>query len=119
VRSSAALSGVAILALSALPCGCLKSPRRAAPAHDTMPARDVNAVLKDHDKELMAIPGVVGVYVGRLGDRKTTCLKVMVVRKSAELERRLPRSLEGYPVVVEESGVIRPLDGKENPPRPS
>src|SRR6266481_6200067 len=41
------------------------------------PLRDINAVLADHDKELMAISGVVGVYVGQLGDRKTPCLKVM------------------------------------------
>ena len=29
-----------------------------------MPERDINAVLRAHDQELMAIPGVVGMYVG-------------------------------------------------------
>jgi hypothetical protein len=75
--------------------------------------RDINAVLKDHDKELLAIPGVTGVYVGRVDDRKKTlCLKVMVVRRTPEISRRIPRSIEGHRVVIEESGVIRPLSGK-------
>ena len=69
--------------------------------------RDINAVLADHQKELMTIPEVVGVYVGVLADGKTPCLKVMLAR---ELNRRLiPRELEGYPVVAEVTGEIRPL----------
>ncbi len=71
--------------------------------------KDINAVIKDHDKELLAIPGVVGVYVGLLPDDKTPCLKVMVVEETEDLRRMIPKSIEGYPVVIEESGVIRPL----------
>jgi hypothetical protein len=57
----------------------------------------------------LANPGVVGVYEGLLEDNKTPCLKVMVARKAPELEKRIPKSLEGYPVVIEETGTIRPL----------
>ena len=78
---------------------------------ESMTRRDINAVLKDHDKELLAIPGVVGVYVGLLPDDKTPCLKVMVVKETEDLKRRIPKSIEGYPVLIEESGVIRPLRG--------
>jgi len=74
------------------------------------PLRDINAVLADHDKELLAIPGVVGVYVGLLSDEKTPCLKVMLARKDVRLKRRIPRTLEGHPVVTEVTGVIRPLN---------
>ena len=80
-----------------------------------MSQRDINDVLRAHDQELMAIESVVGVYVGLLEDGKTSCLKVMVVRKTPELERRIPRSLEGYPVVVEETGAIRPLPDSRPP----
>ena len=76
---------------------------------ESMTQKDINAVLKDHDKELLAIPGVVGVYVGLLPDEKTPCLKVMVVEETQELKERIPKALEGYPVLIEESGVIRPL----------
>jgi hypothetical protein len=71
--------------------------------------RDINAVLADHDKELLAIPGVTGVYVGLLKDNKTPCLKVMLTRNDSGLERRIPRVLEGHPVVTEVTGEIRPL----------
>jgi hypothetical protein len=71
--------------------------------------RDINDVLRAHDKELLAIPGVVGVYVGALADEKTPCLKVMLARKSDEIERAIPKTLEGYPVVTEVTGEIKPL----------
>jgi len=74
------------------------------------PKRDINAVLAAHDKELLAIPDVVGVYVGTLEDRRTPCLKVMLARKTAKSERAIPRTIEGYPVVVEVTGEIRALD---------
>ena len=67
-------------------------------------SRDINAVLRAHDRELLAINGVVGVYVGALDDGKTPCLKVMVVSKTAELERAIPKTLEGYPIVIEVTG---------------
>ena len=78
-----------------------------------MPVRNINDVLRDHDRELMAIPGVVGVYVGLMPDGKTSCLKVMAARKTPELDRKVPKSLEGYPVLVEETGIIRPMPAKK------
>jgi hypothetical protein len=80
-----------------------------AQTNSPSPKRDINAVLADHDKQLMATPNVVGVYVGMLENGKTPCLKVMLARKSPETERAIPRLLEGYPVVVEVTGEIRPL----------
>lgn len=70
------------------------------------PLRDIDAVLADHDRELLAIPGVVGVYVGVL-DGQTPCLKVMLARADADLAGRLPSTLEGYPVRSEVTGEIR------------
>jgi hypothetical protein len=74
------------------------------------PRRDINAVLAAHDKELLAIPDVVGVYVGTMEDCRTPCLKIMLARKNPETERKIPRSIEGYPVVFEVTGEIRALD---------
>ncbi len=73
------------------------------------PQRDINAVLAAHDKELLALPDVVGVYVGVLEDGRTPCLKVMLARKTPKFVRAVPRSIEGYPVVLEVTGEIRPL----------
>jgi hypothetical protein len=90
----------------ALAAGC---PKIMAQDNSPSPKRDINAVLRAHDKELLAIPGVVGVYVAVLEDGKTPCLKVMLARKTPEIERAVPKSIEGYPVVLEVTGEIRPL----------
>jgi hypothetical protein len=74
--------------------------------------RDINDVLRAHDQGLLAIKGVVGVYVGLLDDGKTPCLKVMVAAKSAEIERSIPNNIEGFLVIVEVTGEIKPLENK-------
>lgn len=89
-----------------------QSPAEKAGRKESMPRNDINEVLRKHDQSLMTIPGVTGIYVGLLPDDKTPCLKVMVVRITEELKKQIPQSLEGYPVIIEESGVIRPLTVK-------
>src|SRR2546423_14893145 len=78
-------------------------------AESPSPRRDINAVLAAHDRQLLDLPAVVGVYVGVLADGKTPCLKVMLARPTPKTERKIPREIEGYPVVTEISGEIRPL----------
>jgi hypothetical protein len=78
-------------------------------AESPSPRRDINVVLAAHDRQLLDLPAVVGVYVGVLADGKTPCLKVMLARPTPETERKIPREIEGYPVVTEISGEIRPL----------
>ncbi len=73
------------------------------------PRRDINAVLADHDRQLLAIPGVVGVYVGLMNDQETPCLKVMLARDDPHLRRDIPQVIEGYPVILEVTGEIKPL----------
>jgi hypothetical protein len=101
-----------VILLSIACSAAIRSPVNPTGQQESMTRKDINAVLKDHDKELLAIPGVVGVYVGLLPDEKTPCLKVMVVNETEDLTRRIPKSIEGYPVLIEESGVIRPLKGR-------
>ena len=84
--------------------GCQKNM-----SHPPTIKRDINAVLAANDKRLLAIHDVVGVYVGLLEDGRTPCLKVMLARKTPENERAIPHTLEGYPVVTEVTGEIRPF----------
>ena len=69
---------------------------------------NIDDVIKKHADSLMAIPGVVGLYHG-LDEKGSSCLKVMVIKVDAEVERRIPKMLEGYAVVIEETGEIRPM----------
>ena len=106
-------AALGLLGALALLCGCYPRARQVHAQSPNMPLRDIDAVLRAHDKELLAIPGVVGVYVGLLPDQTTPCLKVMVVKKTKDLEQAIPKSLEGYPVELDETGVIRPM---QHPP---
>jgi len=89
--------------------GCGKCPDKegSAPAMST---EDAIRIMDAHVDELMAIPGVAGVAVGALGDGKP-CITVYVVRKTPEHGKRIPKALEGIPVVIEVSGEIRPMGG--------
>jgi len=86
--------------------GCVRSQKQ---AQSSAPLRDINVVLSDHDSELLNIPGVVGIYVGLLDDDKTPCLKVMLARKDSSVTSKIPLQIEGYRVVMEVTGEIRPL----------
>ena len=72
----------------------------------------IQRLVAAHSAELMAVRGVVAVAVGRLDDGKTPCLKVLVAASTPELRAQIPRTLDGHPVVVEETGTIRPLEGR-------
>ena len=76
---------------------------------ETKPTRDINAVLRDHDQELLAHPNVVGVYVGEIEKTKKPCLKVMLRREISNADPPIPLAIEGYPVITEVTGEIRPL----------
>lgn len=73
-----------------------------------MPDRPIADVLAAHTPELMALPGVVGTYQGARSDGAPTIV-VMLASPDAGLERRIPRALEGWPVVVEVTGEIRAM----------
>ena len=83
-----------------------------AQSSSASPRRDIDSVLAAHDQELLAIPGVIGVYVGTLEDRRTPCLKVMLAQDTPELRRAIPATIEGYPVIIEITGEVRAL-GKQ------
>jgi hypothetical protein len=78
-----------------------------------MPARDLDTVIKDNAADILALPGVEGLY-GSVSETGEPCIKVTVVRDTPELRKRVPEALGGYPVVIVETGPIRPM-GEEEP----
>jgi len=53
----------------------------------------------------MRIPGVVGTGIGLCDG--TPCIKVLVVHATPELRKAIPDSLDGYRVVLDETGTVR------------
>jgi hypothetical protein len=75
-----------------------------------MAEETIKEVLKKYTKDLMSIPGVVGTGQGLCEGKP--CIKVFVIKKTPDLDQKIPKTLDGYPVVVEETGEIKALPKK-------
>lgn len=65
----------------------------------------IEEVLKQHTPYLMTIPGVVGTAIGECDGE--LCIKVLVKTLSEEMETKIPQSIQGYMVIIEEVGDVR------------
>ena len=96
------------LMFAAVIVACSGSQRGASPEGSavTVPTRSIDDVLAAHTDSLMALPGVVGTAIGLCeGER---CIKVLTADSSATAKARIPTRLEGYRVVIEVTGGLRP-----------
>jgi hypothetical protein len=100
---------VAASTMALLPVQACRSAKEPGSMTDKIDLPPIADVLERHSAALMAIDGVVGTYEGRTDDG-LACIKVMVVADSDALRARLPQSLEGYRVLVHETGEIGPVD---------
>jgi len=73
----------------------------------TVTARSIDEVLAAHTDSLMALPGVVGTAIGLCDGER--CIKVLLADSNPGTRRRIPDRLEGYRVLVEVTGTIKPL----------
>ena len=73
-----------------------------------MPADRIGQVLAKHAHILMRIPGVIGAGQGESAG--SPCITVLVVQDTPDLRKKIPPTLAGYPVVVQETGPIQALD---------
>ena len=58
------------------------------------------------NRSALDMNGVVGVYES--ADQGRPCLKVMVETVTEELRRAIPESVEGYAVLLRETGPVAP-----------
>jgi hypothetical protein len=79
-----------------------------------MQKKPIEQVLKDNQEKLLSIPGVQGFYQGKSAKGEDRIV-IMVDSLSEKNKDKFPDSLEGYPVMIEETGLIKPLNQKEKP----
>jgi hypothetical protein len=96
---------IAIIIFTMELIGCSNKTSEDGQGENTMSSKALIEVLKEHNNELMSITGVVGVAQG-LCDKKP-CIKVFVIEMTAELDKKIPKNLNGYSVSVEETGLIK------------
>ena len=73
-----------------------------------MPARTIEQVQEEHTDKWMAIPGVEGTAIGLFEDKP--CIKIFTSSKPQQIRDKIPLTIEGYPVIIEETGAFRALE---------
>lgn len=107
--SNRILRALPALALLGVMC-CAPHSASGQAVENRMAKATIQDVLRKNTDFLLSIPGVKGVAIGE-SDGKP-CILVLVVSKNGEGVAKIPSQLEGFPVVVEETGTIHPLGAK-------
>ena len=79
-----------------------------ADTRQSMPEQTIEQVQAKHTDRWMAIPGVQGTAIG-LSEGKP-CILIMSSVNPDALREKIPSVVDGYPVVIRETGVFRALD---------
>ena len=103
-----AVLGAAVISAVGILGGCRKDGITNSERGYRMPAKTIEQVQEEHTDEWMAIPGVEGTAIGLYKGKP--CIKILASVKAQELRGKIPPALEGYPVIIEHSGVFRALD---------
>lgn len=92
---------IAPVLLAGLFVACSGSQRSA-----TVPVRSIDLVLAAHTDSLLTLPGVVGTAIALCDGER--CIKVLLADSNPDTRAKIPPRLEGYRVIVEVTGAIRP-----------
>jgi hypothetical protein len=76
-----------------------------------MPSKTIEQVLNERTNEWMAIPGVEGVAIGL--HKGKPCIRIFTSARPQQLRAKIPLTIDGYPVIVEQTGPIRALKQKD------
>ena len=75
-----------------------------------MRRKTIESVLQKYNNKLMSMSGVVGTAIGKY--RKQPCITIFILSQEPEIRQRLPSTLDGYAVRVEETGEFQALSDK-------
>ena len=100
---------IIIITISWCIIGCAKE--KAGLKERQMQLKTIQEVQTSHTPDLMSVPGVVGTAIGEQDGKP--CIVVMVVQKTNDITKKIPSTLESFPVVIKEVGEIHSLDEKK------
>lgn len=75
---------------------------------DGMPERTIEQVQAEYTDEWLAIPGVEGTAIGLFEDKP--CIKILSSKRPEELRPKIPSNVDGYPIIIEETGSFRAFE---------
>lgn len=75
-----------------------------------LPEKTIEQVQEEHTRQWIAIPGVEGTSIGLFKGKP--CITIFTSKKADELQTKIPSQVEGYPIIIKETGTFRAF-GKE------
>lgn len=87
---------------------CTKQKAKEQAQENKMTDKTIEQVLKEHTDHLMSISGVVGTGIGE--SQGKSCIMVFVIEDNPELRKKIPTQLDGFNIVIQETGEIRALE---------
>ncbi len=102
------LLNICIMTTAGNLAGCSYTGPSGLEKGESMPERTIEQVQEEHTDDWMAIPGVEGTAIGLFEDKP--CIKILSSVKPQQLRGKIPSTVEGYPVIIEETGAFRALD---------
>ena len=103
------LLNMGVLAGASMLAGCGSYADPSDPGQgQSMPEQTIEQVQEEHTDEWMAIPGVQGTAIG-MSEGKP-CILILSSVKPETVQDKIPSTVQGYPVVVRETGAFRALD---------
>ena len=98
---------VLVPVVSATICGC-RNDAGDSERTQLMAGKTIQQVQQEHTDAWMAIPGVVGTAIGQCEGKP--CILILTSSNTKQVRRRIPPTVEGYPLVVQYVGEVRALD---------
>lgn len=74
----------------------------------SMSEKTIEQILQDYTDQWMAISGVEGTAIGLFKGKP--CIRIFTSSKLQQLQDKIPSTVEGYPVIIEETGTFQALD---------
>jgi len=102
------LLNICTISAAGILAGCSYTGPSGLEKGQSMAERTIEQVLKDRTDDWMAISGVEGTAIGLFEGKP--CIKIFTSSKAQEIRDKIPSTVEGHPVIIEETGAFRALD---------
>ncbi len=102
------LLNISVMIAAGILTGCSYTGPSGLEKGQTMPERTIEQVQEEHTDDWMAIPGVEGTAIGLFEGKPS--IKIFASSNPQELRVKIPSNIEGYPVIIEETGEFRALE---------
>ncbi len=68
----------------------------------------IKKVMQHYEKEILSINGVKGIYIGKL-ENGQYCIGVLMTESDTASIKKIPKSLDGIPILIEMTDEIKPM----------